>query len=265
MDNRFFEKQYQEAASQTPIGYWESGNPTAIYTDLRGAPMSRDEADILGLTLIECKPSSFARRENRWATRLHDNPSRCVTFDGKFMNCVYAIEVADYVVYEAGWKPEATAALDALPDRDTAPLAPPKAAVVTDKLEAAEREREAFTRKLCELPEAQGKPLAVAKLVDLYYGSETRLPLWRAASILAGLPSESPQARAKAERDNEAALIAAAKKRIGALAFDYSQTALVERKSLAYSLRIKSLEPRRPFAQCLRDAGFTNIAKLRAA
>lgn len=259
------------------LGYWEPGNPDAIYTDLNGSPMDRATADVLSVRLWRCTTSSFARREQprRWAKRWISDPTKCETFDGKIMNCVYAIEVGDYVVYEHDWSPEkaareaaekqnASAALEAPPDRDIAPLASPKAAVIAEKLSAAEREREDYIKALCALPEAQGKPASVAKLVDLY-GNARAMPLWRAASILAGLPSESPQARAKADRVEEATLIEAAKARIGALAFDYDDAGLIERKQLAYSLRIKALEPRRPFVTCLRDSGFTDIVKLKRA
>jgi hypothetical protein len=272
---------YRHAERETPreqitLGYWEPGNPEAVYTDLKGQPISREAADALGIRLWRCTTSSFARREQprRWATRLHGNPTRCYTFDGKIMNCVYAIEVADYVVYEAGWKPEeaaekaaekrdASAALDALPDRDSAPLASPKAAAVTALVSEKERERKVYIEALCALPEAQGKPAAVAKLADLY-GNERVMPLWRAASILQGLPSEDPRARAKADRESEAALMSAAKDRVTALQYTYDDADLSESKRLAYGLRIKSLDPRRPFVQCLRESG-ADISKLKRA
>lgn len=251
-----------------PTAYFEAGAPDACYANSGESAqrMSREDAELLSYKIEELKPTRAVIRDKHsmYAVRDAEDASRCVTWNGKRMSTVAAMFRGCFI-HDAGYvSPYASETIEALPDRDTVPLSSPKGAAVAAIVDEKERERKDYIKALCALPEATGKPAAVAKLVDLY-GNERAMPLWRASSILAGLPSEDPKARAKAERAEEATLIDAAKKRIGALAFAYDDAGLLERRQLAYSLRIKALEPKRPFVTCLRESGFTDIVKLRRA
>lgn len=245
--------------------YFEAGAPDWCYYGSSGHRISRVDAEALDFKIEELKPTRAVIRDKHhmYAVRDADDASKCTTWSGNRMNTVAAL-FRGYFIHDAGYESpfKKVASIPAHVPED-APLVSAKAAEVTAVVSEKERERKAYIKALCALPEAQGKPAAVAKIADLY--TAATCPLWRAASILAGLPSEDPRARAKAERENDAALMDAAKDRLKALNFDYSQAALVESKSLAYGLRIKALEPKRPFVTCLRESGFTDIAKLSRA